>query len=358
MSKTKSLAPALILALCLSSPLLAAFEETVQVSSSDLEIRNLIGEIRVEGYGGSSFEVVVRVDGRDGTRERVEIEQSGSVLEVVFPLEESRTYVYPRLSSDSKTTFTPGGGDSGWLSEALRAFSNRRITVRGSGSGLELWADVTVRVPSGGSLAVLHGVGDISAGETDGSLNLDSSSGTVAVARHQGGLLVDTGSGRVTVEDSRGDINVDTGSGRVTLTRCEGDNILVDTGSGRVALEGVSGRSVNVDTGSGGVEAVGLEADSIEIDTGSGSVFVELTRMGSGRFRVDTGSGKVELKIPTGASAHVTADTGSGGIRLELDDSIRIHRKDRDFVEFEVGGGDARVELDTGSGGIRISHSD
>ena len=86
----------------LAWPAWAGFEEQFTFSADELRVRNLIGEVKVEGHGGSAFEVVVNVQGRDASPERVHIEQQDggqAWLEVVFPVDETRDYVYPKLGS-------------------------------------------------------------------------------------------------------------------------------------------------------------------------------------------------------------------------------------------------------------------
>jgi hypothetical protein len=345
---------ALVLA-ALAFPARADFEANHRFETGELAVRNLVGEIRVQGHDGAAFEVRVNVQGRDASPERVHIEENRRGLTVVFPVEESKRFVYPRMGRHSKTSFSLSQDDSGWLNQVLSGLlGGRRITVAGRGRGLEIWADVEVRVPRGGALTVKHGVGEIRAERMEGDLVLDNSSGGVEIEGVQGAVHVDTGSGSVSVSEVVGSLLIDTGSGRVEAHRCEGDEIDIDTGSGRVVLESLAGGHVNVDTGSGSVQAHGIGADSATIDTGSGSVVLELDRMGSGRFEIDTGSGSVMLSLPAGASADVHASTGGGGIVLDLE-GVTLRRKERDEVAFTIGGGGARVELDTGSGGIRIT---
>ena len=114
-----------VLAVCLlvgALPAQAEFEEQGSVSADRLTLRNLIGEINVEGHNGSEFEIEVRVQGDDATRERITIERKeGSAAEwnILFPLDESKRYVYPRLGRGSSTSFDTHDGGSrsrrGWF---------------------------------------------------------------------------------------------------------------------------------------------------------------------------------------------------------------------------------------------------
>jgi hypothetical protein len=340
-----------LLIVAVAAPAAAGFDEKGTLSADSLVLRNLIGEIEIVGHRGSSFEIEVRVQGDDANPERVRIETTegpDAEWNIIFPLDESKRFVYPRMQGGS-TSFGMQGRS--WVSNLFGG----NIRVSGSGSGLEIWADVTVKVPHGKRVVVEHGVGRIRATDVDADLDLDSRSGAVEVVGTNGSVSVDTGSGKVSVESLRGNLHIDTGSGKVTIRDCQCQSVHVDTGSGGVELEAVDGSVLYVDTGSGGVRAKAIGADDVTIDTGSGSVTLQLDRMGTGRFEIDTGSGSINLHLPPDASADVEAETGSGGIKLDLAGSYDIRHKDDDEVRVVIGGGAARLVLDTGSGRIRIS---
>jgi hypothetical protein len=355
-----ALLPLLILATTL--PALAGFEESRSFAAETLTVNNLIGEIRVSGHAGSSFEVLVQVRGDDASPELIEVltkDGASPELTIGFPIESERNYVYPALGAGSKTSFTFNKDEGGsWLAQLIGAAGTRRITIRGSGSGLEVWADVEIKVPHGSTLRVNHGAGEIQAADVRAHLQLDAHSGAIEVSHVEGDVLADTGSGHVTLTDVAGVLNVDTGSGHVELENCRGGKVLVDTGSGHVTLRSVETPDLVVDTGSGHVRALGIRADAAMIDTGSGEVELRLDRMGDGEYEVDTGSGRVLLALPADASADVSADTGSGGIHLDLDAPVQILHKEKDELRFRIGEGAARVVLDTGSGSIRIVRAD
>ncbi len=116
----------------------AGFDKKGTLSADSLVLRNLIGEIEVVGHGGSSFEIEVRVQGGDADPERVRIEiieGRDAEWNIVFPLKESKRYVYPRMRGGSASFCMDGGS---WLSNLLGALSGGRVKVSGRGSGLEL----------------------------------------------------------------------------------------------------------------------------------------------------------------------------------------------------------------------------
>jgi hypothetical protein len=324
---------------------------------SELELRNLIGQITITGHAGPGFEVVVTPGGKDAGEDvpAIEVVQDGRRAEVAIRFPSSQRFVYPALGSGSTSRFDPEEDrDRGWLGDLVHGLFGKQVSVSGSGSGLEVWADVEVRVPAGSSLAVRHGVGRVAADGVAGRLDLEIRSGGIDARAIDGELRAQSGSGSVDVDGVEGSLSVGTGSGSVTARDVRGGSARVATGSGSVTLEGIDSDSLSVATGSGGVEAREIGAGEAAVATGSGGVSLELARMGSGPFRVATGSGRVVLVVPRGASMEVHAETGRGGIDLDLHGEVNMTRNDPDEVAFTVGGGETRVRIGTGSGGIRI----
>ncbi len=352
------------------------FEKHFSLTGDELLLVNLIGEVRVEGTRGSSFEADVVVRGEDASQELIQFETAEgeqAKLIVKFPIEEERRYVYPEMDDDGSTSFSwPKGQSRKGLKGLIQGLGRlKKIRVTDSGDGLEVWADVTLRVPRGKRVTILHAVGantatevegdiafdlnhgDVTASEVQGKIDVDTGNGTVALAHVKGPVQVDTGNGHVELEEIDGEIAIDTGNGGVTIVGCSSDEIDIDTGNGGVQVQEIDCRQLRIDTGSGRVRAREIRADDVNIDTGSGSVDLSLDRMGGGRFRVDTGSGSIDLTLPLDASAEITADTGAGSITTDLGaDRVRLSSGDR--ASFRIGDGEARVVLDTGSGSISI----
>jgi hypothetical protein len=324
-----------------------AAQEVQRLAGQDVAVYTLAG--RVEVVRGTGAEVVVRVTrgGADASQLRVETGQidGRSTLRVVFPDDE---VVYPAMGRRSNTTmsvradgtFGDGNGRSG-----------SRVRIRGSGDGLEAWADLVVEVPAGRAFAAYLGVGEMEATGVSGDVRLDTGSGGVTATDITGSLDIDTGSGSVTISRVEGSLNVDTGSGGVEVTDVVGDNVGVDTGSGRIRVSGVQAQRLGVDTGSGSVSLEGISAPMVVVDTGSGSVEIELLT-DVGQLDVDTGSGSVTVRAPENLGAMVEIDTGSGGIDLDFPLEVTSVRRDR--VQGRLGDGQGTIRIDTGSGSIRI----
>ncbi len=337
------------------------FTEYLRFDAQELVFVNVIGEVEIEQAAGSDFEIEIAVQGRDASREVIQVqswqEREAKVV-VTFPLDEERNFVYPRLGRKGKATIAIPGDlceEGSWLARLLNSMSHKKVHVSGSGSGLEVWADATVRVPAGKRFVSELGIGKIGADNIAADLQLDIHSGPVTARNTGGALSADAGSGSVTVYAHEGELIVDTGSGAVSLERCRGDRIIVDTGSGSVRAEDITCRQVIVDTGSGPVSVKRLEADVGKFDTGSGEVFVQFQRVGSGDFVVDTGSGPIDLMLPQDVSATITAETSRGSIVTHLQ-SFEIREKGKHYLVLAIGEGGTRIRLETGSGSIHIHH--
>ena len=151
-------APAVLLAglvgACVAGVVPAAAQDAGvhRLEGQRVAVYNLAG--RVDVVRGSGSDVVVRVSpgGGDADRLRVAVDDIAGrqALRVVYP---GNRIVYPEMGRGSTTrqdvrrdgTFGGGGGD--------------RVTIQGSGDGLEAWADLRIEIPAGRSLEVFVAVG-------------------------------------------------------------------------------------------------------------------------------------------------------------------------------------------------------
>ena len=322
-------------------------QEVHRLAGEDVAVYTLAGQVQV--VRGTGADVVVRVTRGGAGASQLAIEtgpiDGRSTLRVVFPDDE---IVYPEMGRGSSTTMSvrPDGtfGDG-------NGRGGDRVRIRGSGSGLEAWADLVIEVPAGHGVAAYLGVGDMEASGVEGTLRLDSGSGAVTATNISGALDIDTGSGSVRVSRVTGTLRLDTGSGSVEVDDVTGDEVELDTGSGRVRVSNVEASSFAVDTGSGSVALEGIASPTVLVDTGSGSVDIELLT-DVGQLDIDTGSGAVTVRAPASLGAMVEIDTGSGGIDLDFPLEVTSVRRDR--VQGRLGDGDGNIRIDTGSGSIRI----
>jgi hypothetical protein len=318
-------------------------QEVHRIPGRDVAVHNLAGRTRVVAGQGDAVVVRVTRGGSDAERLDVRVDEMDGhqVLRVVYPGDE---VVYPELGRGSRSTVRVSP-------EGLLGEGGNRVTVRGSGRGLDAWADLVVEVPAGAELDLHKAVGETELEGVDGRIAVDVGSGSVRARDTSGSLNIDTGSGGVDVLRATGRLLVDTGSGSVHLRDVRGEEILVDTGSGSLTGANLEGDDVEVDTGSGSIDLSDVTASAVLLDTGSGSVEVSLTR-DIDRLDVDTGSGGVTVRAPESLSAEVEIETGSGGI--DLDFPVRLRTARRDKVVGTIGDGSGQIHIDTGSGGVHL----
>jgi len=150
-------------------PALSQIQKDFVFSGDELTVANMIGKVEVGSAAGKDFTVEVRVMGSDATDDWLDFDvtegREASLL-IQFPLEEHDEYVYPALGRHGRTTISyreDQDQDESWIKRVLSGITCKRVTVRGRGDGLEVWADITIGVPDGGSLVVVDRVGEIRA---------------------------------------------------------------------------------------------------------------------------------------------------------------------------------------------------
>lgn len=350
-----TLRPIVALALLALVPALAspAAGRTYSLTGDDVAIWNPAGEIHVAPATGNAVEVEVSLMGRDAGQVTVNDQPLAGrpTLRVLYP--EGRSIVYPAMGRWSGTN-TDIRKDGTWGNDrhslSLSLFS-RRVSVKGSGSGTEAWADLVVRVPRGRKVSLYSLAGAAELRNVDGRLLYDGGAGAVQVEKCRGQLTVDVGSGGVEVGGFDGDLDVETGSGSVRASDVRGTSVKLDTGSGGVTADHVTADELLVDTGSGSVQMAMVDAKRAKLDTGSGGVEISLlTRTPD--LDIDTGSGSVRVTLPQDLSARLHLETGSGGIRSEL--PVTIEEKDSGLLRGSIGAGTGRIHVDTGSGGVTL----
>ena len=334
----------------INAPAAAQGAERYELSGSEVAIYNLVGQVTVERGSGSAVVVELMRGGQDAGALEVETGPLGGAetLRVIYP---DDRIIYPDLNRGSRTELRVR--EDGTFGDSDRRGWGRgdRISIRGSGSGLEAYADLRISVPAGQRIAVYLAAGEAEVSNVDGTIRIDTHSAPVRTTGTSGSLVVDVGSGSVDVSDARGDVDLDTGSGSVDVRSVSGDLLRVDTGSGSVMASSVDVTDLEIDTGSGRIEADGVTAAAVRLDTGSGSITLELLQ-DSDIIEIDTGSGSVTLTVPADFGSRVEIDTGSGGIEVDL--PVTMRRWDRDHVTGTIGDGQGRLVIDTGSGSVRI----
>lgn len=339
---------ALLGCLPLARPLRAQTERH-RISGDRVAIYNLAGKVRVESGGGSDVIVEVTRGGRDGDQLRVEqgTLRGRETLRIVYP---SDHIVYPMLDRGDRSTIRVRD-DGTWGNDSGDSDRGSRVQISGSGSGLEAYADIIVRVPRGQQIVIHDAVGEAHITSVDADLTLDVASASVTAERTRGHLKLDTGSGSVTVSDAQGDLDLDTGSGGVTIRGVRGQSLHMDTGSGSIQGGDIDVADLKADVGSGGVRLDRVRATQVAVDAGSGSTELELLSTVD-RMKVEAGSGGVTIHLPASQSANLDIETGSGGIDTDFD--VQVTRFERSHMVGRIGDGRGQIRIESGSGSVRL----
>jgi DUF4097 and DUF4098 domain-containing protein YvlB len=154
---------------------------------------------------------------------------------------------------------------------------------------------ITVRVPTGSSIAAKTASADLRA------------TGRYAVAQ------IDLASGDAWLEEVTGDAQVKSASGDITVGRA-GGSLRVNSASGDLDIGDVSG-DVSAEAASGDI-TVRRVGGSIQAGTASGDVKVGVVRRGQAGLK--SASGDVEVGVAAGTGVWLDVSTTSGSTRNEL----------------------------------------
>ncbi len=275
-----------------------------------VQLENLAGKVTLEGTAGGVVELVATLHAeKEADLDLLSIETSGSgdriEVAALYPVEKYDVFRY--RDGDDSLIFG--------MSSTSTTYRGRRVKVVSGAlsSGVGLWVDFRLRLPSGTGADVRNEVGRIAATNVNGPLKAKTGAGSVKIDAGDGSTSAKSGSGDVMVAHRKGAVEASTGSGSVTLAEVSGD-VAVSTGSGDVELEGVTG-SIKAHTGSGSVVLKRVEGATVQAHTGSGSVDLRNVK---GTLEAGTGSGSIHGEAMT-VTGPLVLDTGSGDIRLAGD---------------------------------------
>jgi hypothetical protein len=206
---------------------------------------------------------------------------------------------------------------------------------------------VTLSVPRGSDLTTRHMIGDLTAGDTDGHLSIETISGDVKVGRVTDAKVKIVGGGDVSIAAVQGSVQADvSGSGDVKVGNVGGAASVTVAGSGDTSLGNV-GAGVNVNIAGSGDLNVGTVNGPVTVSlAGAGDVKIaggkadplKISMVGGGDFSFGgmavnptisaMGSGDVWLKAYTGhLSTSGMADVHVGDRHSDSDDDNYRHMR-------------------------------
>lgn len=324
---------------------------------------NLAGNITVTKAAGSEIRLSATVHAAASSQAeaerlagllRLDIEESAgkTAVRAAYPLDEFRTYSYPRRSDRDDLPWFLAWLDNGSVSSTYDGVKVK-VVSSASSSAPTLFADFRVEVPAGVAISVDGMIGELRASGVAGDVRLEISSGWIESRDGSGALTVETGSGDVEVSGQNGRISAESGSGDIRLERVAGEKVTVETGSGDVQLIDVRA-ALSAETGSGDIVGERLVAGStLHADTGSGDIRLAGDLSAATRLDISTGSGDVTLTTEPAPAVKLSVSTGSGEIVVDLPAS-RITRNDRNDLRAEIGAATGTASITTGSGDVRL----
>jgi lia operon protein LiaG len=356
------------------------------LAGSDVAVYNLVGTMTVTGGTGGQVTIDVSRRGRDAARLEIATGRIGGreTLRLVPP---GGSLIYPELGRGSRTTVQVGR--DGTFGDGARG---RSVTVAGSGSGVEAWADLAVSVPAGRTVRLYTAVGSIDVSNVQGALHvhtssassrvrevrgpveLRSSSGSVEIAGVQGAVSARASSGSIRAENLRGGRHeIRTSSGGITLRGADGEAIALTASSGNINAGELTARSVEAEASSGSVtlqevsadrlharassgrvRALGIAAAEVELRASSGSI--ELGAVTPPRTLSITGSsGSVRAALPSDFGGSVDIRTSSGSISSEL--PVETTSVRRNELVGRIGRGSSTLQIRAASGSVRLTRS-
>jgi len=296
-------------------------------------IENIAGTMKVVPGKADNIVAIATVHAEnEALADRIRFEKVAGeqTLRVAYPLDDYSTIRYPGDAGGASLLGRLFGGSTNTTTK----YAGRRVRIS-SGSGVMVYADIEIQVPSRQVEAVFRNLAGRITGEgVSGTLTFDSASGEILLSRLSGKITADTGSGDVKADDLEGSFSGDTGSGDIDLARFRGEKVACNTGSGDVRV---------------------VEADTVEFsaNSGSGEILFEADGSRLERVSTDTGSGDVTLRLGPDASFEAMADLASGDINNRYPDAEAILRDD-EVVGFRRGDAHIRVRVDTGSGDLTL----
>lgn len=257
---------ALVLVIAASAAAMAQnFQKSYPLSAGgSISVKNVSGDIKINGYGGETVQVTATKEGRDADRVEIEDLSSGNRVELRVK--------YPQnCNCDASVNFEVQVPKS-------TKFQFDKIATASGDISLE---EVT---------------GDIDAKSASGDVRVVNSSGDIDVATASGDVLVDDAEGLVSAKTASGDVkvnitNLSNANGKMEFASASGD---VD-----VRVPGNLGAQVDMATVSGDVHSdFSLNVEKREY--GPGATARGSIGNGGMRISIKSASGDVSLRKSDG----------------------------------------------------------
>ena len=209
-----------------------------------ISIENPLGDVRVEGYDGTSIQIETR---KQGPSEEA--------------IDRLRVSLVPNPDGTVRMKTTADGGPE----HTNLARSQVRI-------------DLIVRAPR------------------DARIEAVSSSGALEVINMDAGGALDTGSGKITVRNVAGELSTNSVSGATSLTQVFG-SVEAEILSNDLALDSIGGERLVANVNHGAIQGRRVRSRNVELTTMDGKIVFEGEAALRGRVIVSSFKGDIDVKL-------------------------------------------------------------
>jgi DUF4097 and DUF4098 domain-containing protein YvlB len=282
-------------------------------ANGSLELRNVVGDIRVKA-GGS----------REATVEIVRVSRG-------------RTDADARLGLERVTASVTTRGERGTVS--VEYPNERRPNYAVSVS-------MTVTAPAGTELTVHSVTGDVTIAGIKGEVTANTTTGGLDISQAANVALARTVTGRLVIRDSQseGTLEAGTMSGSVQLSNIKARRLEINSVTASIVARDIEAGGADVTCMSGQIEYTGpvVSGGRYEFQAHNGEIRLGLT--GGFDFEGQTFSGQIDADAALGLKNTPTNERAGFGMR-------------RQSLKGTVGNGGAFVEATTFSGHIRLGRT-
>lgn len=195
--------------------------------------------------------------------------------------------------------------------------------------------DLKIEVPTGVSVEVKTGKGDVKIVKTGASTR------------------VNAGSGDIEVEGARGSLALNTAHGDISMNDFEGSEAALDSQNGDISAKLARAQRLTARSAKGDIDLDKAASQDVTVETISGDVSIDLSESLHGSLVGSSVSGDVAFQMPDGGDCQVSLTTVMG----DLECGLPVREADRQRQRFTAicGNGTGSLRLSTVHGDVSAS---
>ncbi len=344
-------------------------QKSFTVNKGDkLDLSTRMGNITIGTWDKNEVNVVVK-NIIDEELNRLKMEQSGSVVKVIFKGDDSDDIEFEvTIPSELNLDLATGGGNI-----SLNGDLDGTIDVSTAGGNISTKningkADIST---AGGNIKtgdinsdadISTAGGDMKIGRVNGTADISTAGGNIKVGDVSGSADISTAGGNISVKNVGGNADVSTAGGNISVQIVSG-SAEINTAGGNLNLSSATGK-VEANTAGGNIKLEDIHG-FIDANTAGGNIYAELYPDGKNPSDLNTAGGDIELLVPSDSKATIIATfhvkrwyDGEELDHIKSDfkeSSIKRNKEAREIeVTYVLNGGGSTIELNTAMGDIEI----